>query len=189
MNLIDSFGSMVFNEQVMRERLPKDTFRALQRTIELGKKLDPTIANINAMKDWAIEKGATHFTHWFQPMTGITAEKHDSFISPHRGRAGLSWSSLARSWLKASRMPPASPPAGCGPPLRPGATPPGIPPPMLLSRTAPLVHSHGVLFLRRRGAGQKGPASAIHGGDQHGRLCGFFALFGNTATPARAPPR
>ena len=84
MSLIDTFGSMVFNEQVMQERLPKETFRALQRTIELGKKLDPTIANIvaNAMKDWAVEKGATHFTHWFQPMTGITAEKHDSFITP-----------------------------------------------------------------------------------------------------------
>lgn len=84
MNLIETFGSMVFNEQVMRERLPKETYRALQRTIELGKKLDPTIANIvaNAMKDWAVEKGVTHFTHWFQPMTGITAEKHDSFITP-----------------------------------------------------------------------------------------------------------
>ena len=90
MSLIDTFGSMVFNEQVMRERLPNETFRALKRTIELGKKLDPTIANIvaNAMKDWAVEKGATHFTHWFQPMTGITAEKHDSFISPISERQG-----------------------------------------------------------------------------------------------------
>ena len=78
------FGSMVFNDRVMKERLPKDTYRALKRTMEIGKKLDPTVAGVvaNAMKDWAIEKGATHFTHWFQPMTGITAEKHDSFISP-----------------------------------------------------------------------------------------------------------
>lgn len=78
------FGSMVFNDKVMKERLPKETYRALKKTMELGKHLEPTIADVvaNAMKDWAVEKGATHFTHWFQPMTGITAEKHDSFISP-----------------------------------------------------------------------------------------------------------
>lgn len=78
------FGSMVFNESVMKERLPKDVFKALGRTISEGEALDPTVANIvaNAMKDWAISKGATHYTHWFQPMTGVTAEKHDSFITP-----------------------------------------------------------------------------------------------------------
>ena len=81
------FGSMVFNEQVMRERLPKDVFRALQHTIKVGKPIASDVAEIvaNAMKDWAIEKGATHYTHWFQPMTGITAEKHDSFIHPAEG--------------------------------------------------------------------------------------------------------
>ena len=80
----DIFGTMVFNESVMRERLPKETYNALKKTIEDGTPLDSGVANIiaNAMKDWAIEKGATHFTHWFQPMTGITAEKHDSFIQP-----------------------------------------------------------------------------------------------------------
>ena len=80
----DIFGSMVFNDAVMRERLPKETYRQVQATMENGKRLDDDAARIvaNAMKDWAIEKGATHFTHWFQPMTGITAEKHDSFISP-----------------------------------------------------------------------------------------------------------
>ena len=78
------FGSMVFNESVMKERLPKDVFKALKSTISEGTALDSTVANIvaNAMKDWAISKGATHYTHWFQPMTGITAEKHDSFITP-----------------------------------------------------------------------------------------------------------
>ncbi|HPK36029.1 MAG TPA: glutamine synthetase III, partial [Oscillospiraceae bacterium] len=76
------FGSMVFGEDVMRERLPKDIYDSLQRTIQDGRELDITVANAvaAAMKDWALEKGATHFTHWFQPMTGITAEKHDSFI-------------------------------------------------------------------------------------------------------------
>ena len=80
----ETFGSMVFNDTVMKERLPKDTYKALRRTIELGKHLDPAVASVvaNAMKDWAVEKGATHFTHWFQPMTGVTAEKHDSFIAP-----------------------------------------------------------------------------------------------------------
>ena len=80
----EMFGSMVFNDSVMRERLPKDTYKSLQRTIREGRSLKSDVANVvaNAMKDWAIEKGATHFTHWFQPMTGVTAEKHDGFISP-----------------------------------------------------------------------------------------------------------
>ena len=81
------FGSMVFNDQVMQERLPAETYQALMRTVENGRRLNPSVAAVvaSAMKDWAIEKGATHFTHWFQPMTGITAEKHDSFISPVAG--------------------------------------------------------------------------------------------------------
>ncbi len=80
----EKFGSMVFDDTVMKEKLPKETYKAMRKTILDGKKLDISVANVvaNAMKDWAIEKGATHFTHWFQPMTGITAEKHDSFISP-----------------------------------------------------------------------------------------------------------
>ncbi|HVN47423.1 MAG TPA: glutamine synthetase III [Bacteroidota bacterium] len=78
------FASNVFNDAVQRARLPKNTYKALRKTIDEGSPLDPLVADIvaNVMKDWAIEKGATHFTHWFQPMTGITAEKHDSFISP-----------------------------------------------------------------------------------------------------------
>lgn len=81
------FGSMVFNDSVMRARLPKDVFEQVQRSIKEGKRLDSAAAYVvaNAMKDWAIEKGATHFSHWFQPMTGFTAEKHDSFISPVDG--------------------------------------------------------------------------------------------------------
>ncbi len=78
------FGSQVFNDTVMKARLPKDTYKALKKTIAQGIHLELDVANVvaNAMKDWATENGATHFTHWFQPMTGITAEKHDSFISP-----------------------------------------------------------------------------------------------------------
>ena len=79
------FGSMVFNDQTMQERLPKATYKALKKTIQNGEPLDEGVANVvaSAMKDWAIEKGCTHYTHWFQPMTGITAEKHDSFIAPN----------------------------------------------------------------------------------------------------------
>lgn len=78
------FGSMVFNDDVMKERLPAEVYNSIQNTIQNGKHLDLSSANIvaDAMKEWALEKGATHYTHWFQPMTGITAEKHDSFISP-----------------------------------------------------------------------------------------------------------
>ena len=79
------FGSKVFNDRVMRERLPGTTYKALKKTIENGEPLDISVANVvaNAMKDWAVEQGCTHFTHWFQPMTGVTAEKHDSFIQPN----------------------------------------------------------------------------------------------------------
>jgi len=84
MTLAELFGSNVFSDKVMRERLPKETYKALRKTIENNAPLQPEIAAIvaNAMKDWAIERGATHYTHWFQPLTGSTAEKHDSFISP-----------------------------------------------------------------------------------------------------------
>ena len=84
MKVPEYFASMVFDDAVMQERLPKETYRALKKTAKDGRSLDISIANVvaNAMKDWAIEKGATHYTHWFQPMTGVTAEKHDSFISP-----------------------------------------------------------------------------------------------------------
>ena len=83
----DYFGSMVFNDGVMKARLPKETYKEVRKAIEDGARLDLETANVvaNAMKDWAIQNGATHFTHWFQPMTGVTAEKHDSFISPTAG--------------------------------------------------------------------------------------------------------
>ena len=84
--ITDIFGTLVFDEEVMEERLAKDTFRELQKTIKEGKSLNIKIANAvaNAMKDWAVEHGATHYTHWFQPMTGVTAEKHDGFIGTNK---------------------------------------------------------------------------------------------------------
>lgn len=94
-NVIELFGANVFSDVVMKERLPKETYKALKRTIDLGETLKVETANVvaNAMKDWAIEKGATHYTHWFQPMTGKTAEKHDSFLSPiGNGKAVMEFS-------------------------------------------------------------------------------------------------
>ena len=83
-NLSEMFGSMVFNDSVMQARLPKEVYEQVRQCIKLGTRLDGKTADVvaNAMKDWSIEKGVTHFTHWFQPMTGITAEKHDSFLNP-----------------------------------------------------------------------------------------------------------
>ena len=79
------YGSLVFSDKVMRNKLPKDVYKALHKTIQNGTHLELDVANsvAVAMKEWAVENGATHFTHWFQPMTGYTAEKHDSFISPN----------------------------------------------------------------------------------------------------------
>ena len=93
-SVTEVFGSMVFDDAAMEARLPKETYKTLQKTIKDGKHLEISVANVvaNAMKDWAIEKGATHFTHWFQPMTSVTAEKHDSFISPKNGKVIMEFS-------------------------------------------------------------------------------------------------
>lgn len=83
MNVAKIFGENVFNDKVMQERLPKKVYKALRKTIDEGKELDPMVADVvaEAMKNWAVEKGATHYTHIFQPLTGVTAEKHDAFIT------------------------------------------------------------------------------------------------------------
>ena len=109
-NPLDHFGELVFNDTIMQKRLPKETYQALKRTMEEGRSLDPAVASIvaNAMKDWALEKGATHYTHWFQPMTGVTAEKHDAFLSPQRdGKVILEFSGkeLVRGETDASSFP------------------------------------------------------------------------------------
>jgi glutamine synthetase len=106
----EDFGSLTFNEEVQRARLPKDVYRALRRAVAQGEALDPSVADIiaSALKDWAVEHGATHYTHWFQPMTGITAEKHDSFLSPSsdgRAVAEFSGKELVRGEPDASSFP------------------------------------------------------------------------------------
>jgi glutamine synthetase len=106
----EEFGALTFNEEVQRARLPKDVYRALRRAVAQGEPLDPSVADIvaSALKDWAVEHGATHYTHWFQPMTGITAEKHDSFLSPSadgRAVAEFSGKELVRGEPDASSFP------------------------------------------------------------------------------------
>ena len=95
----EDFGSLVFNDKAQQERLPKPAYRALRATITRGEPLDASTADAvaTALKDWAVEHGATHYTHWFQPMTGITAEKHDSFLVARRRRQRRSRSSAARN--------------------------------------------------------------------------------------------
>ena len=128
--VMELYGSKVFNEHEMRERLPSSTYKSLKATIEKGQPLDLEVANVVAsvMKRWAIEQGATHYTHWFQPLTGITSEKHDGFVSPPAGRHRHHGILPARSSSRASRTLPPSPPAACAPPRKPAATPPGTPP-------------------------------------------------------------
>lgn len=109
-NIQELFGSMVFNETVMREKLPRETYKALMETVKHGKPLHIDTANViaHAMKEWAVEKGATHFTHWFQPMTDVTAEKHDSFLKPIDGGKALlqfSGKTLVRGEPDASSLP------------------------------------------------------------------------------------
>ncbi|MBE5786722.1 MAG: glutamine synthetase type III [Clostridiales bacterium] len=110
MSLQETFGSLVFNDAVMRQRLPKETYQVLHRTIAEGRTLNADVASVvaNTMKDWAMEKGATHYTHWFQPMTGVTAEKHDSFLSPIEGGGAImefSGKELVRGESDASSFP------------------------------------------------------------------------------------
>ena len=109
-NVPENFGCMVFNDSVMKERLPKEVYRSLTKTIATGKAIDASIADCvaNAMKEWAIEKGATHYTHWFQPMTGLCAEKHDSFLSPTKdggAMAEFSGKALIKGESDASSFP------------------------------------------------------------------------------------
>ena len=145
----DYFGSLVFDDRVMKAMLSADVYQSLKKTIDEGASLNNDVANAvaAAMKDWAVEHGATHFTHWFQPLTGGTAEKHDAFVE-HDGKGGMieqfSGKLLVQQEPDASSFPsggirstfeargysawdPTSPPAVCALHLKPAATPRGIP--------------------------------------------------------------
>ena len=126
-NLTETYGESVFNDEVQRQRLPRPVYDALRRTIVTGAELEADIADAvaNAMKDWAIERGATHFTHWFQPMTGLTAEKHDAFL--HINGEGLAMLEFSGKELvqAANPTPRPSPRGASARPSKPVATPPG----------------------------------------------------------------
>ena len=187
--VMELYGSKVFNEHEMRERLPSSTYKSLKATIEKGQPLDLEVANVVAsvMKRWAIEQGATHYTHWFQPMTGITAEKHDGFICPAAGRRPSSWSSPARSSSRASRTPPPSPPAACAPPLRPAATPPGTPPATPSSRTTRCASPpRSAPTAARRWT--RRPRCCAPWRPSTDQACRVLQLFGNGRAAAWSPP-
>ena len=137
--LADVFGQNVFSDKIMRMRLPQNVYRALHRTIDEGAELDPAIAEViaSAMKEWAVERGATHFTHWFQPMNGHTAEKQDAFLSRRTTACVTAWSSPGKALdpRRGGRFV-LSLRAACARRLRPAATRLGI-------RTAPRLHPRG----------------------------------------------
>ena len=156
------YGSMVFNEHTMQERLPSATYKSLIKTMKEGKPLEIEVANVvaHAMKEWAIEKGATHFTHWFQPLTGITSEKHDSFLDPcSDGRAIMSFSGkeLIQGEPDASSFPSGGAPRHLrGPRLhRLGSHL------LRLHQRRGAVHPDGILLLHRRGSRQEDAAFAL----------------------------
>ena len=128
-SIMDIFGTNVFNDKAMRQYLPKSIYYELRKTIEGRKDLDPAIADVvaAAIKKWAIEKGATHYTHWFQPLTGFTAEKHDAFITSPKEDGSVLMESKENRTLPPSRQ------ADFVQPLRPEAILPGTALPLLLS--------------------------------------------------------
>ena len=160
-DLTDRFGTMVFSEEVMKDYLPKDIWKRLAATLEGGEPLDLDVANAvaHAMKVWAISKGATHYAHWFQPLSGITSEKHDSFLEPnHDGTAITKFTgkNLIQGEPDASSFPNGGLRATFEWLHRLGSHQP-----RLYQGRCP-VHPHGFLLLHGRGPGQEDPAAALH---------------------------
>ena len=163
------FGVDTFSKQVMQKRLPKEVYKSLLQTIDHGEPLDPRIADIVAatMKDWAVERGATHFTHWFQPLTGLTAEKHDSLVSPD-GMGGViynfSGADLTQGEPDASSFPSGRPARHLrGARLhRLGRDFAGVPQPPRQGRHP--LHPDRVRLVDRGGARHQDPAVALDGG-------------------------
>ena len=132
----DYFGSLVFDDRAMKAKLPFGVYDSLRKTIDEGASLNTDVANAvaDAMKDWAVEHGATHFTHWFQPLTGITAEKHDSFIAPSPD-GGVIMEFSGKNLIQGEPDASSFPSGDCVLPLRPAAIRPGTRLLMRLSRT------------------------------------------------------
>ena len=171
------FGSHVFNDNVMQERLPKDVYKSLRQTIDEGKDLDLGVANAvaNAMKDWAVEQGATHFTHWFQPLNGVTNTR-SSVISPTSdGRVIMQFS--GKELVKGEPDASSFPSGGLRAPLKPEATLPGTPPAMPLSRGIPFTFQR-LSVLQRGSAGQENASFALYGSPFRSGAAGVADLWG-----------
>jgi len=148
------FGSKVFDERMMKARLSAEVYKSLKQTIQKGKKLDASVADAvaAAMLDWAVENGATHFTHWFQPLTGVTAEKHDSFISPAPdGRVIMEFS--GKELIKGEPDASSFPSGGLRATFEARGYTAWDPTSYAFIQGQDPVHSHGLLLLRRRGSG------------------------------------
>jgi glutamine synthetase type III len=170
-NVVELFGRNVFNETVMRDYLPKGVFKKLKKTIEDGAELDPSIADAvaHAMKDWAIDRGATHYTHWFQPLTGVTAEKHDSFISAPDPEGKVIMEFSGKELVKGEPDASSFPSGGLRATFEArGYTVWDCTSPAFLREDTGCnaVHSHGILLLHRGGPGPENSPSAFHAGHQ-----------------------
>ena len=163
----DFFGCHVFSEAVMKQKLPKAVFKDVYAAIHEGKRLDLAAANVvaNSMKDWAIELGATHFTHWFQPMTGITAEKHDSFISP-TADGGVIMEFSGKELIQGEPDASSFPSGGLRATFEARGYTAWDPTSYRVHQGSGPVYPDRVLFLRRRGARQKDAAAALYAGHQ-----------------------
>ena len=186
----DIYGSMVFNEHTMQERLPSATYKKLMKTIKDGQPLDLEVANVvaHAMKEWAIEKGATHYTHWFQPHDRHhrrEARRLHRPVGRRRRHHGVLRQGADPG--RAGRLH-ASPPAACAPPLRRAATPLGTPPPTPSSKTNALCIPTAFCSYTGEALDKKTPAAALHGGHRATRPCACCALFGKQRAPRDAPP-
>ena len=171
-NVADIFGENVFNDAVMQERLPKKVYKKLHEVMEEGKELDLETADVVAheMKEWAIEKGATHYTHWFQPLTGVTAEKHDSFITAPMPNGKVLMSFSGKELIKGEPDASSFPSGGLRATFEArGYTAWDCTSPAFVTsgcRRRNTLHSNSFLFLHRRGTGSEDTTSSFHGSNQ-----------------------
>ena len=168
------FGCKVFDQRVMKERLPKETYKSLKASMDHGRSLDPEIASIvaSAMKDWAVENGATHFTHWFQPMTGITAGKHDSFLSP-QGDGSIILEFSGKELIKGEPDASSFPNGGLRNTFEArGYTIWDCSSPAFI-KEGTFIYSNRVLFLYWRGIGYQNPIASFHGSSKYPSIACF----------------
>ena len=171
------FGSLVFDDRVMKAKLPYDVYVSLKKTMYEGGTLDTAVANAvaDAMKEWAVEKGATHYTHWFQPLTGSTAEKHDSFITPSPD-GGVIMEFSGKELIRGEPDASSFPSGGLARHVRGARLHRLGPDEPRLYQGQNTLHPDGVLLLRRRGARQENAAAALDAGAQQSDAARAAAL-------------